>query len=74
MRASKASADELLNVFPMPAHALGSPTTGASGVHREISLPEESRLFHLAASAFWRYVLLFVSSFTLSGSAQIQIQ
>lgn len=69
MRASKASADELLNVFPMPADAPGSATGGASGVHREISLPGELRLFHLADSVFWRYVLLFVSSFTLSGCA-----
>src|SRR5690348_4864597 len=71
MRASKASADELLNVFPMPANVPGSATatTSASGVHKEIPLPGASRPFHLADSAFWRYVLLLVSSFTLSGCA-----
>src|SRR5690348_6946430 len=69
MRASKASADESLNVFPVPADSPGSPIAGANGVPKEISLPGEARPFHLGNSAFWPYVLLFVSSLTLSGCA-----
>ena len=69
MRASKPSADELLNVFPVPADALGSATVSTHGSHEEALLPGESRLFHPVNSAFCRYLLLLVSSLTLSGCA-----
>lgn len=69
MHVSKASADKSLNVFPMAVSAVGSATAGIGDSRKEMSLHGDSGLLHSVNSAFLRYLLLLVSSFTLSGCA-----